>query len=798
MPRRIAGSNSNIPIQANRTQSSARQVTPPPAEQSSASQASGASSAQVSRSKEKGKAAQLRMQMEAANRAEAQEWKIKLKEICNDLHILNETKKETLIPLKDKSEGWMQERNQDNDEQMLEKRLKEGTSLVGKLETAISDFYEDTGDEVMANIFRKAVSTIKDFDAIPIQSKDRLLRNDDIKSREEIAKSNYMICKRGELLSRLTLIDTQCHVALDMARLLDLKNDVLEKDIDKGKHPGSLQRDFEQLLLEYAKSSQYVQESISKGIKTKEACESLLADTYSNHGLNSHINKDHLFRAHNIISYLHFAAMQVAFVKALISIIFLTRDSVEKQENENLQKWHELTRSSLQEGYNLAGAVNEELLCQDTWDHTQESVKKLGRVELEQKQEVARDAQSQVEKFIRHCEKRTQEYDNLEGVEKDDRVSSVLRDLKNALTGFLKSREYAVQFWADRIQALEEINNSFLPKNLQKNPSGKRANERHSLQQPSMLPEPSQKSGWHKTIEGTVFGRINEQGGLDALNKNGKIINTYFEDKDSGKWVRDYGDDADIEQQAISTMPSDEAVVREKAERLVQKANNIAKASMRFSRKALDDVTASNDYDDKINWLQHAFSEKAKAVTKIKNLRVELEELSIEDQSGKNFSAILGDHWDSLRADKEELDEKLQQAQQTLNLHSHKRRDPTGSNFRFLWEQGQVASIVKEFHRRKNRNDANDLLDRYVISFTQGAQGEQYEPWIVHAHYHSAATSAEPVRVHMKRNAEKDWGVEQQAYHSLPLNQATFNLVKQGVQKQEAAPSVKKGHRRRR
>jgi len=129
------------------------------------------------------------MQMEAANRAEAQEWKIKLKEICNDLHILNETKKETLIPLKDKSEGWMQERNQDNDEQMLEKRLKEGTSLVGKLETAISDFYEDTGDEVMANIFRKAVSTIKDFDAIPIQSKDRLLRNDDIKSREEIAKS---------------------------------------------------------------------------------------------------------------------------------------------------------------------------------------------------------------------------------------------------------------------------------------------------------------------------------------------------------------------------------------------------------------------------------------------------------------------------------------------------------------------------------------------------------------------------------------------------------------------------------
>jgi len=52
--------------------------------------------------------------------------------------------------------------------------------------------------------------------------------------------------------------------------------------------------------------------------------------------------------------------------------------------------------------------------------------------------------------------------------------------------------------------------------------------------------------------------------------------------------------------------------------------------------------------------------------------------------------------------------------------------------------------------------------------------------------------------VHMKRNAEKDWGVEQQAYHSLPLNQATFNLVKQGVQKQEAAPSVKKGHRRRR
>src|SRR5689334_5344816 len=149
MSRRIAGSSSNIPFQANREQSSAREAPPPPTEQSSASQASGSSSVQARRSKAKGKAAQLRAQMEAANRAEAQEWKIKLEEACDDLCMLNEHKKETLVPLKEKSEAWMDERDQGNDEQMLEKRLEEGTSLAGKIETAISDFYEDTGNEVM-------------------------------------------------------------------------------------------------------------------------------------------------------------------------------------------------------------------------------------------------------------------------------------------------------------------------------------------------------------------------------------------------------------------------------------------------------------------------------------------------------------------------------------------------------------------------------------------------------------------------------------------------------------------------
>ena len=132
----------------------------------------------------------------------------------------------------------------------------------------------------------------------------------------------------------------------------------------------------------------------------------------------------------------------------------------------------------------------------------------------------------------------------------------------------------------------------------------------------------------------------------------------------------------------------------------------------------------------------------------------------------------------------------------------------------FLFKKNQVASIVKDFPRRQNRAEGqeNDWLERYTIFLkpAQGPQGEQlatYEPWIVHAHFDSDATNAEPGRIHMKRNAEKDWGIDRNPYHSLPLRTKTLDLVKQEAQKQEApekdaqtqqGASKKAGRRKRR
>lgn len=324
----------------------------------------------------------------------------------------------------------------------------------------------------------------------------------------------------------------------------------------------------------------------------------------------------------------------------------------------------------------------------------------------------------------------------------------------------------------------------------------------------------------HRTKNGIVVGRVNREGELDALDEKEKILSTYFKDQDSGDWVGDYGDEFDLaapEQLAEPAATGGETAAREKAENLMQKVRNIVEASGKFSRKILADAEAPCDYDDKIGFLQRAFSNKVRAIINVNAAFIELkkqvqagapfrEDLSVflrdyylkllqetkndlgeqfqqtvqkaRELSGEDLADTIKDYClESLRKEKRNLDEQLQQTQWDMNIHFRKKRDPTESGFRFLQEQGQIASIVKELNRRQSINNTSDWLDRYVISFAKGPQGEEYEPWVVHAHYNTNAPDASPGRVHMKRHAEKDWGTELQPYHSRPLSEDTFKLL---------------------
>ena len=795
MPRRISGSSATRPSQVNSAQSSDNPVTPTTAEQSSSSQSSGSSSSHAGRAQEKGKAARLIAQMREANRLENQEWNKKLSEgACLPLVRLSKNFGDTLLLLSKEDYAWKNNLNSTEDEQTHEQCLEEGKPIMEKLEKVKSDYEKE-----WAEISGKVISIIESYDSLPDATKSRLNVNG-LEGGVKDAKAAYMNCKWMKLYASVAVIRASDHRAQGKCALLESKcMELIQKMSDENSHSDRMQNIFEELSSKCSQLSKYSKAHVAEGMKIIEDCDKVLAHPYINEGPKDGI-KNHLSVTRCLISHLHLCATESACLKLRMSMEFAMFGNGGGQENENLLKWHELTSCFTNEEYTPILIMNHRLIMEEICEMKEQSANQLTQDKLLIRQEAARDAQNKIEKIIRGYKKRLEEYDNLDGVKKNDRVRSSLQELTDVATELFRSREYAEQFWSDKIKNLENRNNSFLPSTMRSKPSRQSTDKRTSSLPQNASPDSSRKDDFHITMEGVAFGRINEKGELDSLDNSGNVIASYFMDQDGGKWVKDYGDELDLEQQALSTAPaasSNETAAHEKTERLVQKAGNIVETSMRFSAKVMNDIEAGNDHDDKIGLLQRAYSEKAKAIAKIKNLLVELKELSTQGQSGQNPSTTLDDHLKRLQVHKNDLGKQLQQAQQAFNHHSHKRRDPTEGNFKFLWEQGQVASIVKEFNRQQNRNNANDWLDRYVISFAQGTQGEEYEPWIVHAHYNSRAASAAPVRVHMKRNAERDWGVEQQAYHSLPLSEATFNLVKQEVQKQEA-PLVKKGSRKKR
>ena len=681
--------------------------------------------------------------------------------------------------------------------------LEQVDSLIKKLDELIIGF-----DKKMAEVSGKTLSVLESFDALPENDKGTLYRaNDRLKEVLDTAKKNFILCKKRKAFALQQKAQMwNAHILWEY-KLLQPKNSPLRQEASSTNHSGTKQneKDVEEIIADFDKLTQLSMSTAAEGIEGIQEYDKLHSDPF--------LMKDHQQRknfeqsateARIRNSFPYLVAMGCVKKKSHLHMKLVMLDNKELQGNENLQNWHALAESLITKEYALVEAVSRTLILDEST--AVKNVGKLSREEVQVRLEAAREGQSQFEKAIRICEKIIKGYEKLEGVVKDDRMTSSLQELKTAMEAFLQAREFAVQFWTDKQQELEDKNDAFLPANLQSKSSQKKANKKLASQQPSEPPESSRQPGFHKTTEGVVFGRVTEQGELKGLDENGNVIATYFKDQDSDKWVKDYGDEANVPQSISTVAPvasGKTTAVREKIERIVLKADNITKASLRFARDRVSKATNSSDYDEKFNLLNHAHSERLKAIRALRGLLVDLEfelkESPAQDLPGKKWMAELNAHLARLQEDTQELGKQVAQAKKELDHHTFKGRNPTGTTFEALLEQGQVASVKKAFNRQQSYKNEDDWLDRYVIYFAKGAQGEEYDPWIVHAHYKSDAAHAAPARVHMKLNEDKDKGVEQPTYHSPPLSEAIFNLVKQEAQKQEApSVSAKKGNRKRR
>lgn len=810
MPKKIAGGIPTSSLQHSSTQNDPS-VTPPLAEQSSTSQAAGQFSMQARQAKEKGKAGEMRRRFyeekRAEDKAKADGWKTKLTtDVIAPLNSLVENFLEAQKPLISESRDLLdkltnhQIKDPDDQESEPQQQLQRLMQRIAKFDDVRFDF-----DKKVEEAHSEALLVVKSFDALPKADKDSFYSaNDKLKWAVDIAKKAFISCKNQKMIALLEKADMWNTRILGEYKLSSSKYETLETSSTN--YSGAIHKDVEEAIAGFDKAAQLSMEVAKERSKDIESIDNALLDPFlvefpdKNRDIEK-IATDARFK--NLVPYA--MGMSCAKGKSHLLIKLVMLDNKEQQGNENLKKWHALAKSFITQEYAVAKSVSYRLTLEER--KVAHTTGALSREEVQIRLEAAREGRSQFEKAIRTCEKTIEGYEKLEGIVKDDRMTSSLQELKTTMTSFAQAREFAVQFWTDKLQEFQDQSGSFLPAHLQLKSSQKKADKTSSSQRSSEQPESSRQPGFHRTMEGVVFGCINENNELNGLDENGKVIATYFEDRDNSKWVKDYGDQAELDQPAAPTVvpvaPDKTTAVREKINRIVQKADNIAKASQRFSQKKLAEIAASSDYGDKFNSLNLAYSGKFKAILALQSLLVDLEfelkEPQDQNLPGEKLIAELKGHLARLQKEKQELGGQVAKAKENLDHHSYKRRDPTGATFELLREQGQVASIKKEFNRRQSRNNADDWLDRYVISFVQGAQGEEYEPWIVHAHYNSDAVSAAPVRVHMKRNAEKDWGVEQQAYHSPSLSQGTFNLVKKEAQKQDApSTSAKKGHKKRR
>jgi len=426
--------------------------------------------------------------------------------------------------------------------------------------------------------------------------------------------------------------------------------------------------------------------------------------------------------------------------------------------------------------------------------------KKWSREERSLLSQLAGEVQSQLEKFLRTCETSMKEYEKLARMGMDDQVMPLLQALADASAAAIRSNGRIVQFCSYALQEQED-NESFLPSDRQ--------TQRQQSQAPLPLPE-----NMYETADGIVVGQIKQEGKLNKLERlgiKGEVTGTYFKD-DSGRWIRDYGSEPALEELAAAAITGP-STGRDKAVKLMEKAGRITDASLRSSAQArakVELINASDDeymtrLDKKIEALKRASSRHSAVINQLADIVGDLTVLPAQEQETpeEDPKAVVLGHLSRLKEDRRGVESLLQHIKNEQQIHARKMRDPTEADFRFPWKEGQVASIKKDFSRRQNRaaGRETDWLERYTLFMKPGTQGTQYEPWIVHAHFDSGAAGAEPVCVHMKRHAEKDWGADQKPYHSLPLHSRTFDLVKKEAQKEEVPQQQvvsKKGKGRRR
>lgn len=816
--------NSSSSLQYYDTQNN-QPATMPPMEQSGSSQAAGQISLQARQANEKSKAGKIRRQFyedkKAGDKIEANRWEDELiTDVIVPMNLLLEDFCRIKKPLRDEFEDILKEFESHEDmepedqESGPQPHLEQIDKLIAEFGEVITDF-----NKKLVEPSKKALPHLESFDKLSDIDKDDFYRaNDNLKKTVYMAKKIFLECEEeriSALLWKAGMLNFRIHGKYERVHS---KNEALMEKAPFTDHSGTIHKEVEEVIAKYDKVYQESMAVSLKRIEVIKDCDKvcthsfLMGDRQGKQNIEKYATNA---RVKNVSSCSF--AMVSAKNKSHLLIELVMLDNKEQQENESLRKWRALAESFITQEYVAATSVSCRL-TQEELTGTR-NISQLSREEVQIRLEAARDGMSQFEKAIRTCEKTIEAYEKLEGIAKDDRVPLSLQELKTAMVTFAQAREFAVPFWAEQLQALEDRNKSFLPAHLQSKSLQKKADKKLASQQSNVQPESSRKPDFHETTEGIVFGHINEKGELNSLDENEKVIATYFKDQDSGKWVKDYGDEADVFQPVSMVAPvasGKTTAVGEKAGRIALKAGNIAKASQCFSESRLVDMAASNDYDDKFNSLNRAYSEKLQAIGALKNLLVDLEfelkEPQAQDLPGEKLIAELNAHLECLQTEKQKLSKQVAQAKKELDRHTFKRRDPTGLTFEALLKQDQVDSVTKDVNvnRRPSHNNANDWLDRYEISFVKGAQGEKYERWVVHAHYNSVASDAKPVRVHMKRYAERDWGPEKQPYHSPPLRQETFDKLKnfdqlkkkeqqlQQEARKQQAPSAKKGNKKRR
>lgn len=529
------------------------------------------------------------------------------------------------------------------------------------------------------------------------------------------------------------------------------------------------------LIAEFDKMSEKYMDLVTEGNKNIELCDSLLAIPYLTPENKAQI-KQCQEKTRFLNSSILLSKMPIEQSKIQLLASLAVNENRERQGGEALKQWYQSMFRLLEGEYDSLSLRMIKLSNEENEEQNHPGT--LSQDELEIRRQAATEGLDKFRRVINAIKRHAAEYADLKGIAKDEKLLQTMNAMAETVVEFVRSREYADSMWDGRIQ------------NSKAKARDEEARKKEWIPQGAPM-----QQNFHRTVEGVVVGYINRNGELKEQNKSGKVISTYFKDQDSENWVKDYGDEVEPAPSLQSAGPSatgESEIGRKKADALLKKADRIVEASKRSVEKSLADIDVISDYDDKLHILHRAFSVKAKAIAGVRNLVAELEKMQAEKPRGEDLTASMKEQVKRLQEDKNKLYVLLQQTQQDARIHSLKGRDPTEVNFKSLQEKGQVASIVKEFERRQNRGHKADWLDRYAITFTPGPQGEQYEPWIVHAHYDSNAFGVAPERVHMKRNAEKDWGVERPAYHSLPLSENTFELIKQEAQKQEAS-SARKG-----